>query len=362
MKKKVITALACTCCAVAFAQTETKLTASDAATGDYFGVSVSVSGDAAVIGAYGDNDAGDDTGSAYVFARDAGGTWAEQAKLTASDAGADDHFGRSVSVNGDTAVISAWRDDDGGTNSGAAYVFTRDAGGTWTQQAKLTASDAAADGLFGTWVSVNGDTAVIGALGAGDGGWESGAVYVFTRDAGGTWTEQVKLTASDADHNDHFGYSVSVDGHTAVIGAIGNDDDGRSSGSAYVFTRDAGGTWTEQAKLTASDAAADDLFGWSVSVNGDAAVIGAYGDDDGGDRSGSAYVFTRDAGGTWTEQTKLTASDAASLDYLGGSVSVDGATAVIGAERDDDGGLDSGSAYVYTGPPIPVELQLFTVE
>ena len=163
------------------------------------------------------------------------------------------------------------------------------------EQAKLTASDGAAYDYFGCSVAVSGDgsTAVIGAHGDDDIGNNSGSVYVFTR-SGSSWTQQAKLTASDGASGDLFGYSVAVsgDGSTAVIGAHGDDDRGIDSGSAYVFTR-SGSSWTQQAKLTASDGAASDLFGWSVAVSGDGstAVIGAYYDDDRGSNSGSAYVF-----------------------------------------------------------------------
>jgi hypothetical protein len=322
---------------------EQKLTALDAAAGDYFGYSVSVSGDTAVIGAYSDDGIGTDSGSAYVFVR-SGTTWTQQAKLTASDAALEDFFGISVSVSGDTAVVGAYGDDGIGSNSGSAYVFVR-SGTTWTQQAKLTASDAAADDLFGRSVSVSGDTAVIGAYGDNGIGIDSGSAYVFVR-SGTTWTQQAKLTASDAALEDFFGTSVSVSGDTAVIGAYGDDDGGSGSGSSYVFTR-SGGTWTQQQKLTASDAAADDQFGLSVSVSGDTALIGAVGTDSGSTYVGSAYVFVR-SGTAWTQQAKLMASDAAAYDYFGVSVSVSGETALIGAwEDDDDGGSDAGSAYVF---------------
>jgi hypothetical protein len=171
-----------------------------------------------------------------------------------------------------------------------------------------------------------------------------GSAYVFTR-SGSTWTQQAKLTASDAAAGDLFGDPVSVSGDTAVVGAYGNDDAGSWSGSAYVFTR-SGGVWTQQAKLTASDAAADDWFGISVSVSGDTAVVGSDWDDDAGRNSGSAYVFKRN-GSTWTQQAKLTASDAAEGDWFGVSVSVWGDTAVVGSSFDDDAGLYSGSAYVF---------------
>ncbi len=322
-----------------------KLLASDGAAGNLFGITVAVDGDTAVIGALLDDDAGANSGSAYVFTRDEFGIWSQQAKLTASDGAAIDRFGISVAVDGDTAVIGAFFDDDGGANSGSAYVFARSAG-MWTEQAKLTASDAAAADRFGRGVAVDGDTAVIGAS-LGDGSvFASGSAYVFTRDEFGIWSQRAKLTASDGAAIDRFGISVAVDGDTAVIGALLDDDAGANSGSAYVFTRSAG-MWTEDLKLIASDAAAGDQFGISVAVGGDTAVIGAFFDDDGGANSGSAYVFARSAG-MWTEQAKLTASDAAAADRFGISVAVDGNTAVIGAFLGDGIIVDSGSAYVFT--------------
>ncbi len=218
----------------------------------------------------------------------------EVAKLLADDAEAGDRFGFSVAVDGDTALIGAFLHDDAGSSSGSAYVFTRDGMGNWSQQAKLTAGDAAADDQFGFSVSVAGDTALIGAPLDDDdvAGNASGSAYVFMR-SGTTWTQQAKLTADDdADVNDNFGNSVSVDGDTALIGAHFNDDASNDSGSAYVFTRDGMGNWSQQAKLTADDAATLDEFGYSVSVAGDTALIGARLDDDAFTNSGSAYVFS----------------------------------------------------------------------
>ena len=284
----------------AFAQTEIKLTTDDAAVRDYFGYTVSVDGDTAVIGAHYDGDGGTLSGSAYVFSRNLGGAdnWGQVAKLTASDAAASDFFGISVSVDGDTAVIGAYRNDDAGLNSGSAYVFSRNQGGAdnWGQVVKLTASDAAAGDIFGYSVSVDGDTAVIGAVYANDdGGLSSGSAYVFSRHQGGAdnWGQVSKLTADDAARGDSFGNSVSVDGDTAVIGAVADRDAGRLSGSAYVFSRNQGGAdnWGQVTKLTASDAAEEDRFGKSVSVDGDTAVIGAYLDGNADSDGGSAYIF-----------------------------------------------------------------------
>src|SRR6185503_19688910 len=194
-------------------------------------------------------------------------------------------------------------------------------------------SDAAAGDLFGDSVAVSGDTAVVGAIGDDDGGTSSGSAYVFVRSAG-VWSQQQKLTASDALAGDEFGYSVAVSGDTAVVGARSDSDAGTFSGSAYVFVRSAG-VWSQQQKLTASDAAAGDFFGFSVAVSGDTAVVGAIFDDDAGSGSGSAYVFVRSAG-VWSQQQKLTASDAAASDSFGASVAVSGDTAVVGASFDSD--------------------------
>ncbi|MHC4698690.1 MAG: FG-GAP repeat protein, partial [Planctomycetota bacterium] len=207
--------------------------------------------------------------------------------------------------------------------------------------------------FFGGSVSVSGDTAIVEATGNDDDGSDSGSAYIFQRNEGGAdnWGEVVKLAASDAGGDDQFGYSVGVSGNTAIVGARGNDDDGSASGSAYVFQRDEGGTdnWGEVVKLTATDAASADRFGVSVSVSGDTAIVGAHLNDDDGTNSGSAYIFQRDEGApdNWGEVVKLTASDGAVSDFFGGSVSVSGDTAIVEATGNDDDGSDSGSAYIF---------------
>ena len=304
-----------------------------------------------MIGAIRGDDAGGVSGSAYVFVR-SGVTWSQQAELIAGDPQFLGDFGESVSISGDTIVIGAPDYSDAGISSGAAYVFTRSGGSFWSQQAKLTPFDAAASDQFGSSVAIDGDTLVIGAV-VDDhpGGANAGSAYVFTRIGGGVWTQPGKLTASDASAGDGFGYSASIDGDTIVIGANG---DGTGRGSAYVFVKPGGG-WninTEDAKLTASDAAAVDQFGISVAISGDTVLVGSINGDSGVVDSGSAYVFVRPAGGwtTTTEDAKLTASDAAASDQFGSSVAIDGSTKVVGASGDDytvGGFLNAaGSAYV----------------
>jgi hypothetical protein len=334
-----------------------KLTASDGAAGDYFGVSVAVSGDTVVVGADGHDDNGTDSGAAHVFARNQGGAdqWGEVTELLASDGLTGDHFGVSVAVSGDTVVVGALFDDENGDGSGAAYVFERNQGGAdqWGQVAKLLASDGAADDHFGISVATSGDTVVVGADGDDDSGSSSGSTYVFECNQGGAdqWREVAKLTPSDGAAYDYFGHSVALSGDTVAVGALFDDDNGHNSGSVYVFERNQGGAdrWGEVAKLLASDGVVDDHFGVSVAASGGAVAAGADGDDDNGSSSGAAYVFERNRGGAdrWGEVAKLTASEGAAEDYFGISVALSGDTVVVGADGDDDGGSDSGSAHIY---------------
>ena len=281
-----------------------KLTASDAGFGDWFGGSVAVSGDIVIVGARREDGAGSldvSIGAAYVFQRDEGGAnnWGEVRKLTASDGEAFDWFGVSVAVSGDNAVVGAFFEDAGSQfdDFGAAYVFRRNEGGAenWGEVKKLTASDAQTADNFGLSVAVSGCIAFVGARHEDAEGANAGAAYVFQRDAGGVanWGEVKKLTASDAEAGAAFGRVVAVSGDTAVAGAFGESGEAQSAGAAYVFQRDEGGadSWGEVKKLTASDAEAFDQFGGSVAVSGDTAVVGANSEDAGGKQAGAAYVF-----------------------------------------------------------------------
>jgi len=338
-----------------------KLTASDAATIDQFGFSVSISGDTVVVGAFThDTPAGLDAGAAYVYVR-TGTTWTEQQKLLAPDALASDHFGCSVAVSGDTAVAGACTDDTAqGTDTGSAWVFVR-SGTIWTAQQQLLAADGAPTDAFGCSLAVSGDTAAIGACGGEGpvGGADTGSVYVFVR-AGTTWTLQQELYAPDVGSNASFGYSTSISGDTVVVGApFADTTAGLDAGSAYVFVR-SGSTWAQQQKLLASDAAAHDQFGTSVSVSGDTVVAGASSADTPGGfgfNTGAAYVFAR-AGTTWSEQQKLRPPDSPAGDAFGSSAALSGDTLVVGAWADDTlGAADSGAGYGFvrngTGWSLP---------
>ncbi len=320
-----------------------RLTASDGGTFDSFGYSVAVSGKTALIGAIWQNDNGPFSGSAYVFHFDSpgrpGSGWMELQKLLASDGDADDRFGAALAVEGDTAVIGAFAVDGGG----AAYLFRLDADtSTWIEKQKLLASDREVGDHFGISVEISGDVAVIGANLDDDNGANSGSAYIFRFD-GSNWVEEQKLLAGDGAAGNFFGTAVGIDGDTAVIGA-----DGPTSVSAYVFRFDAQTSrWIEDQKLVASDGPGHE-FGVSVSISGDASLIGARLHDENGSNAGSAYLFRFEPDTSqWVEEQKLLASDGAAGDQFGRSVAIDGDTAVIGAWAGDAIGPYTGPAYVF---------------
>ena len=278
--------------------------------------------------------------AAYVFVRSPSGLWSQQAKLRASDGAYQATFATSVAIEGNSALIGKYGDEiNGNVGAGSAYVFIR-TGSTWRQQQQLIAPDGAADDHFGFSVSLSRDTAFIGATGDND---YAGSVYVFTR-MGATWLLRQKLMA-DSTCAVRFGRSVSLDRGTALISAHRDHPNANTYGTVYVFTRTAAG-WKQQATLVASDGEAGQYFGMSVSLSGDTALIGAEYDDDNGIDAGAAYLFTR-MGTTWTQRAKLLTSDGAAGDLCGFAVALDGDIGLVGAYHDDDQGVDSGSAYVF---------------
>ncbi|MGH8126999.1 MAG: Ig-like domain-containing protein [Gammaproteobacteria bacterium] len=251
-------------------------------------------------------------------------------KVTAADGAANDNFGISVAVDGATALVGA----DGHNNGeGTAYVFT-ESGGTWSLTQELAASDGVADDFFGFSVALDGTTALVGAWGRNN---FQGAAYVFTK-SDGTWSQTQELTASDGAVDDNFGYSVALDGTAALVGA---PQVFYSEGAAYVFTK-TGGTWSETQELYNPVSIS---FGTSVALDGDTAVIGSPGDNVGfADDAGAVYVFTK-TGGTWSQTQRLTASDSVRLDNFGGAVALDGSTLLAGATSHNN---DKGAAYVFS--------------
>jgi len=328
-----------------------KLTAADAANGDFFGDAVALSGATLAVGASNDEiGMNQEQGSVYVFTR-SGATWTFQQKITAFDGAAGDSFGRDVALYGATLAVGAYAHNIGSNaNQGAAYVFTR-VGATWSLQQKITAFDGAADDSFGAAVALSDYTLVVGAsadtIGANT--WQ-GSAYVYTR-IGAVWSLQKKLTTVGAAY-DRFGWTVALDGDTVAVGATGAD-------AVYIFKR-YGTIWLQEQKLFAHDGASG-AFAWTVALDGDTVVVSALGDTVGSNfQQGSAYVYVR-SGSTWTFQQKLTANDGAAEDYFGKSVAVRGDIAVVSAYGDDVGAnQDQGSVYVFarSGAAQPIWTQI----
>lgn len=326
-----------------------KLLSSDGITGDALGSSVAISGDTAIIGDPLHDYFSTNQGAAYVFVR-ANGQWTQQQRLLASDYNSNDQFGYAVGISGDTAVIGAPNHFASATNAGQAYVFVR-SGTTWTEQARLAVSGALTNDYLGRSIAVDGDTVVVGAPGVDlTGQTDAGAAYVFFR-TGTTWMQQQRLVAGDALAADAFGSAVALSGNTVVVGAPRDDTTagGIDAGSAYVFLR-TGITWAQQMQLVAADGLTTDLFGSAVAISADTAVVGSpQADTAGGNNAGAAYVYVRSVT-TWAAQQKLTAADGAAGDLFGAAVAIAADTAVLGSPLADSvlGGTDSGAAYVWT--------------
>jgi FG-GAP repeat len=293
--------------------------------GTYLGDSVALSGTTAVVGAQGENSF---TGAAYVFVTD-GATWTQQARLAASDGTSDSDFGWSVAMSGNTVVVGAPHAPlvlGQRGHAGAAYVFAR-SGTTWSQQAKLTASDASTGSDFGRSVAIDRGTVVVGE--DEKGAYLIGAAYVFVR-SHGLWSQQAQLTPSDTSGTITFGFSVAVSGATVAVGAP-------NEGTAYVFAFD-GTTWLRQAELGPSAGATGTHFGASVAISGTTMAVGAPLESS---NAGAVYAFVTD-GTSWTQQAELTAPGGAPS-YFGQSVAISGTTALVGANLDNS---FTGAAYV----------------
>ena len=322
-----------------------KLLPNDGAEGDNFAFSVAISGNTAIVGAHWDNDNGGPSDFAYLFDSTTG---RQIAQLLTDGGEKGDGFGFSVAISGHTAIVAAALDNQNGNGSGSAYLFDTTTG---AQIAKLLPSDGAEGDFFGASVAISGDTAIIGSSGDDDNGSSSGSAYLFDTATG---RQIAKLLPDDGAVLDRFGRSVAISGTTAIVGAFGDDDNGDSSGAAYLFDT---ATGRQLAKLLPDDGAALDRFGSSVAISGDTAIVGALLDDDNGSSSGSAYLFDTT---TFDQIAKLLPDDGAAHDAFGRSVAISCTPgrkiAIVGAYGDDDNGSDSGSAYLFDASYCPWDL------
>ena len=371
---------------------EAYLKASNTGWGDEFGNAIAISGDTLAVGAPSEaggasgvgadetSDSASDAGAVYVFRR-ASGVWSQEAYIKASAVDPQDFFGHTLTLEGDTLVVGAAYEDSGAvgvggndadnsrSGAGAAYVFTR-TGGVWTQQAYLKASNTWVGDHFGALVALSGDTLAISATGEGSaatgvGGNQSdnsapgaGAIYVFSR-AGGTWSQQAYIKASNTGADDGFGTALALEGDTLAVAAVGedsnatgvggdqSDNSATSAGAAYVFTR-TGGVWTQQAYLKASNTDQGDRFGYVLALSGNTLAVGAPGErssatgvgglqsDNSITLAGAVYVFVR-AGAIWSQHAYLKASNTGANDLFGFALALEGDTLAVGAYRESGG-------------------------
>tara|TARA_B100000035_G_C20999134_1_gene554005 strand:- start:100 stop:1326 length:1227 start_codon:yes stop_codon:yes gene_type:complete len=306
---------------------EVKITASDRTAGDRFGQSVGLGTNKIAVGSPYTDPSGTSSGKVYLY--NLSGT--EVGIITASDGASSDLFGHSVAVGSNKIVVGVPGDDDTASTSGSVYVYDLDG----TNEVKINASDAAADDQFGDVVAVGSNRIVVGVYRDDDDGTTSGSAYVYNLDG----TNEVKITGSNSDAGDEFGHSVAVGANKVVIGAPKASTGGKSSGIVYVYDLDG----TNEIMITPSDAANNDNFGNSVGIGTNKIVVGSPSDDDAGTLSGSAYVYNLDG----TGEVKITASDAAAVDKFGETIAIGNNKIVVGAQLNDDDGASSGSVYVY---------------
>jgi hypothetical protein len=324
------------------------LVPADGTFGDYFGESVALHGDRAVVGS--SNDAVvtglADQGSVYVYERTPAGAWPQVAKIVALDGGTNDYFGASVSLDGDRLLVGA----SGDVITGSAYIFERSVSGTWSQVAKLNPAGAIASEAFGLAVSLSGDRAAIGGMIADTpAGVDAGAAYVFERQGPTSWVQVAKLTHSGAAPGDYFGRSVSLHGDRVIVGAPDVDTlAGNKSGAAYVFERQGSGAWTQVAKFTAVGGVGEDQFGTSTALDGDHALVGApqcLPDNPSIVGNGVAYLFERSAQGMWGLVKTLKAVVGVPNDRFGCAVSIQGERAFVGARQSEFHGVSNCGAF-----------------
>lgn len=342
------------------------LVASDGAGGDRFGAAVAMSGEWLAVGAPNhDHNGVTDAGAVYLF-QNVSGTWVEKLELLASDAAAGDQYGISLAMDNNNLVVGAWLDNTpAGNDAGSAYVYAFNPTFGWGNEQKLVASDGGFEDKFGISVAIDDSQLVVGAYHDDDPniGFDTGAAYIFCKN-GATWQScGPKLIATDRAQNDEFGISVGIHQNVIAVGADSRDDavKGVDVGAVYVF-RHAGGSWFEEDELIPQTAAAFDRFGSSVAA-GDNVVVGGSPNDDHPSRDmGSAFSF-RHVGSVigscgWVEDHWLAEKNAGQDDLFGNAIAMSGNTALIGNRRDDANGvIDSGSAALFDVSEVSLDIE-----
>jgi hypothetical protein len=321
-----------------------KIFANDADRQDYFGASVSIHDIQLAVGAYNVDDIGYSAGAAYVFEKK-DNQWIQTAKLFASDGMPNDYFGYSVDISNNIMIVGAYKADSFGQDSGAAYIFEKH-GDKWNESCKLLPKTLDRYDYYGYATAIADNKIIVGAYGDDTRGTCSGAAYIFEK-KDNQWEMISKLIPDAAKTNDYSGYSVDISEKFAVIGASKADIKGANTGAAYVFEQN-NNRWLEMKSLYPWSAQGYDYFGSSVAIAGDYIIVGAYGDSKNGRLAGGAYVFHL-VDGIWEECVYITASEGSPSDKFGSSVSIsDTGDALIGAYGHDTKGNKSGAAYIYS--------------
>lgn len=294
---------------------------------DRFATSLAMDGDTLAVGAPGEIGTFQfGPGKVYVYRETSPGQWTEDALLTSSDGAIGDRFGFSVAVDGDWMILGAPNQDEGGGDAGAAYVFRR-TGGVWNEVQKILRPTGASGRGFGTSVAIDGDRACIGGPSLTATAFGAGGVFLFERDASGTYVLGGSVQGATLGLTDNYGVSLALEGDTLLVGATRDDDGGSDAGAVYAFEFDgASGTFLETAKFVHSLAESGDRFGSSIALQGDLALVGAPGHSLGG----AAITLSRQSGGPWSESRTTVPTEATNGNSAGAAVALAGPVAAIG--------------------------------
>lgn len=317
-----------------------------ASAGEFFGISVALSGDFALVGANGNDIQGTNSGTAYIYQRQ-GESWDLFQTLSPQELQPFDEFGISVDLSGSVAIIGAYSDATNGLFAGAAYVYEF-IGQSWIETAKLLPEEVESEDKFGRSVDTDGKRIIVCRVLGDEQGTNSGAAYIYSKDGTGQWIQEAKLLAPDGTEEDRFGRSVGIAGEYAVVGAVLDDDNGNNSGAAYIFNNTPDG-WVFRDKVTPSDGAAEDFFGYALSFTPGYLLVGALNKDGTGSNTGAAYLFNQ-SGNDWVEIEKLTAADEFELGSFGESVDINGSWLTIGAPYWGDNDMLPGTVYIRQAP------------
>lgn len=321
--------------------TDSTLVGSDAQNSELFGsfLAFSKDGSTMAVSSYFDSAKGNYSGAVYIFKKQTDGSWVETQKLTASDGAERNYFGLSLAFSDNTLVIGSYGRNN---SSGAVYIFDVNQNDIWSESQIITPSDLELYVHFGYAIAATKDYIIVGSPKDSQNGVQSGSAYIFKKELDGMWSEVQKIVSNDVAIRDNFGISVALFENTAVVGSYQDDDIGENSGSAYVFEKTSN-TWSQVTKLNASNGLAGDYFAKNVSISNNTIVISSQN----GGESGTAYIYYKSGPGVWQETSRLRSPSGSTDDFFADKILLQNNVLIIGAERDDENVIGGGSAYIY---------------